>query len=361
LFALFDSMGVNCGKPITPEMRENKQIDKFLRVEGGKYKAEVKLLLLGAGESGKSTIAKQMQILHNNGFSQQERLEFIPTITYNILGSLSTLIRNRDQSRFALSPVMKKLADEFTTKFPEADIPKIGSISKDDAQSIQLLWNDPAIKAAYQQDSAKLQLCSSARYFLDSLERVVQGDYVPSDQDILHARRATTGVQAITFLVEDVPFKCVDVGGQRSERRKWLHVFDDVAAVLFCVALDEYDMRLQEDNAVWRMHESLKLFGEIVNSSHLAHSGMILFLNKRDLFEEKIKNVDLLDVFPQYKGGKNYNNALAYIEQKFLEEAKEPERVYVQATVATDTENVSFVFNAVKDRLLNQMLSISGV
>jgi len=256
---------------------------------------------------------------------------------------------------------LQKLADGFLVQFPEEEIPKIGSISKDDAQSIQLLWNDPAMKAAYQQDAAKLQLCSSAQYFLDALERVVQTDYIPSDQDILHARRATIGIQVISFIVEDIPFKCVDVGGQRSERRKWLHVFDDVAAVLFCVALDEYNMRLAEDNNVWRMHESLKLFGEIVNSSHLANSGMILFLNKKDLFIEKIKHTDLLDVFPTYKGGKNYDNAVDYIEKQFTKEAKVLNRVYVHVTVATDTENILFVFNAVKDTLLNQMLSISGV
>lgn len=354
-------MGLSCGKPITPEVLESKKIDKYLKTENSQYRSEVKLLLLGAGESGKSTIAKQMQILHNNGFSHQERLDFVPTIMYNILSSLNVLIRNRDTSRFVLSPVVQKLADEFLAQFPEKDIPGVGSISKDDAQRIQLLWNDPAIKAAYQQDAARLQICSSAQYFLDSLERVVHTDYVPSDQDILHARRATTGIQVINFVVEDVPFKCVDVGGQRSERRKWLHVFDDVAAVLFCVALDEYNMKLLEDRNVWRMHESLKLFGEVVNSSHLANSGMILFLNKKDLFAEKIKQVDLLDVFPNYKGGKNYDNAIDYIEKQFTKEAKVPGRVYVHVTIATDTENISFVFNAVKDLLLNQMLSVSGV
>jgi GTPase SAR1 family protein len=353
-------MGLSCTKP-SPEVQESRRIDKYLKTAGSEYRQEVKLLLLGAGESGKSTIAKQMQILHKNGFSDQERAAFIPTITFNILNSLNVLIRNRDTTRFALSPVVQKLADGFIAKFPEQDIPSVGSISKDDAQVIQLLWNDPAIKAAYLQDAAKLQLCSSAQYFLDALERVVQSDYIPSDQDILHARRATTGIQTISFTVEDVPFKCVDVGGQRSERRKWLHVFDDVSAVLFCVALDEYNMRLLEDVNVWRMHESLKLFGEIVNSSHLSKSGMILFLNKKDLFAQKIKQVDLLDVFPNYKGGKNYEPAINYIQDQFIQEAKEPGRVYVHVTVATDTENISFVFNAVKDLLLNQMLAISGV
>ena len=39
-----------------------------------------------------------------------------------------------------------------------------------------------------------------------------------------------------------------DVGGQRSERRKWIHLFDNVTAILFTVALSDYDMTLVEDN-----------------------------------------------------------------------------------------------------------------
>jgi hypothetical protein len=47
--------------------------------------------------------------------------------------------------------------------------------------------------------------------------------------------------------------RVVDVGGQRNERRKWLHCFQDVKAIIFCVALSEYDLVLEEDNNVNRM------------------------------------------------------------------------------------------------------------
>ena len=44
-----------------------------------------------------------------------------------------------------------------------------------------------------------------------------------------------------------------DVGGQRSQRKKWIHCFDDVDCVLFVVALSEYDQVLSEDSSVNRM------------------------------------------------------------------------------------------------------------
>ena len=46
----------------------------------------------------------------------------------------------------------------------------------------------------------------------------------------------------------------LDVGGQRSERKKWIHCFEGVTAIIFCVALSEYDLVLAEDE------EMVKLF-----------------------------------------------------------------------------------------------------
>lgn len=45
----------------------------------------------------------------------------------------------------------------------------------------------------------------------------------------------------------------LDVGGQRSERRKWIHCFDGVTVVLFCASLSEYDQVLREDMTQVRM------------------------------------------------------------------------------------------------------------
>lgn len=44
----------------------------------------------------------------------------------------------------------------------------------------------------------------------------------------------------------------VDVGGQRSERRKWIHCFENVTSIIFLAVLSEYDMMLFETNEVQR-------------------------------------------------------------------------------------------------------------
>ena len=72
-----------------------------------------------------------------------------------------------------------------------------------------------------------------------------------------------------------------DVGGQRNERRKWIHAFDNVQAVVFVAALSEYDQVLFEDETQNRMEEALQLFDQIVNSKWFKTTAMILFLNKK--------------------------------------------------------------------------------
>ena len=53
-------------------------------------------------------------------------------------------------------------------------------------------------------------------------------------------------------LIEFFYYRMVDVGGQRSERRKWIHCFENVTSIMFLVALSEYDQVLVEsDNEVW--------------------------------------------------------------------------------------------------------------
>jgi energy-coupling factor transporter ATP-binding protein EcfA2 len=79
--------------PLGEEEREqrkvNKQIDEQLQKEKQVLRATHRLLLLGAGESGKSTIVKQMRILHINGFNEAEKREKIQDIRRNIRDSIS--------------------------------------------------------------------------------------------------------------------------------------------------------------------------------------------------------------------------------------------------------------------------------
>ena len=62
-----------------------------------------------------------------------------------------------------------------------------------------------------------------------------------SSKDVLRSRTKTSGVVELCFEYRSVLFFMYDVGGQQSERRKWIHLFSDVNGVIFVSALSEYD------------------------------------------------------------------------------------------------------------------------
>merc|ERR1719263_2721395 len=124
----------------------------------------------------------------------------------------------------------------------------------------------------------------------------MQPDYQANQQDMLLSRVRTSGIVTERYEIDGSQFEMYDVGGQRNERKKWIHCFDDVTAVIFVAALSEYDQALYEDANTNRMTEAVELFDEICNNRYFENSSMILFLNKRDLFEEKILKVDIKSV-----------------------------------------------------------------
>jgi len=148
----------------------------------------------------------------------------------------------------------------------------------------------------------------------------------------------------------------VDVGGQRTERRKWIHCFDNVTAVIFCASLSEYDQTLREDSSVNRMKESLLLFDETSNSKWFREIACILFLNKTDIFAQKIVKKDLTCCFPNYNGGPDPEKAQSFIRDRYLEQNNSPHHIFTHFTCAIDTQNIVFVFKCVRQTLLNKTI-----
>jgi guanine nucleotide-binding protein G(i) subunit alpha len=338
--------------PVSKEEEEaNKRIQKEIDEEKRRLAKEIKLLLLGAGESGKSTIAKQMKIIHKEGFKESERESYKSIIFNNVIASMRTLIIESERLGIKLSAteVANRIL-EGTDDFATTDLtPEV-------AADIKELWNDEGIRQTFEKQS-QFQLIDCAEYFLNKIDELIKPGYLPSEQDVLRARAKTTGIIETEFEIEKFKFKMTDVGGQRSERRKWMHCFEGVTAVIFVVAMSEYDLKLAEDNETNRMMESLKLFKDIINSRWFTETSMILFLNKKDLFAEKIKRVPLSVCFADYQGPNTYEDASAYIEKKFQAMNKNPERtIYSHFTCATDTGNVRVVFNAVQDIILQTVV-----
>ena len=91
---------------------------------------------------------------------------------------------------------------------------------------------------------------------------------------------------------------------------------------------------------------------------------MILFLNKCDLFQEKIQKVSIASVshFADYSGTPfSYEEGIQYFLNKIVSVNRNPEKdIFHHVTCATDTSNIQFVFNACKEIILKQNLEENG-
>jgi len=302
---------------------------------------------------GNPLFFKQTRILYQDGFSDAEREFYKDIIFANIFLGIRTLISAADFLGLTLQDENKEVAQALTGMNAMSRV----EIDAQRAKDIRRLWTDPGIVEAFSQ-SHRFQLTGSFYYFMEHLDRIGSANYTPTEEDILYCRSKTTGIVETQFDIDSAHFKIVDVGGQRGERVKWIHCFEDVVAIIFFAALSEYNQTLYEDDTVNRMHESLKLFDDIINSKWFSDTPVILFLNKSDLFKEKIKKYKISDYFPEYKGGDDFDDACQFITNKFLalNEKEDTKKIYPHVTCCTDTENIRHVFAAVKDSVAKEML-----
>ncbi|KAF3845064.1 hypothetical protein F7725_008227 [Dissostichus mawsoni] len=378
--------------------RINAEIDKQLRRDKRDSRRELKLLLLGTGESGKSTFIKQMRIIHGAGYSDEDKRGFIRLVYQNIFTSMQAMIRATETLKIPYKFEQNR-SNAMIVK--EVDIEKINGFDFHFIAAIKCLWSDPGIQEAYdrrgstssltplnnrvtaegyvptQQDVLRVRVPTTgiieypfdlenvifrypdgtrtaASHYLSDLDRIADPGYLPTQQDVLRVRIPTTGIIEYPFDLQSIIFRMVDVGGQRSERRKWIHCFENVTSIMFLVALSEYDQVLVESDNENRMEESKALFRTIITYPWFQNSSVILFLNKKDLLEEKISYSHLVDYFPEFDGPqRDAQAAREFILKMFVDLNPDSDKIiYSHFTCATDTENIRFVFAAVKDTIL---------
>lgn len=341
------------------QRRISKEIEKQLKRDRKDTTKEIKILLLGPGESGKSTFIKQMRIIHGYGFSNKEKKNYIHLIHMNTFIAVQVLAAAMQKLKINYA---QSENEQNATKFLDYNYSSEMALNAETAKIIKEIWRDSGVQECYSRRK-EFHLADSAKYYLEEIDRLVAPNYVPTEQDILRVRIPTTGITEYTFSMERVIFRIVDVGGQRSERRKWIHCFENVTSIIFLVAISEYDQFLFESDTENRLEESKALFLTIIKSKWFDKSAVILFLNKKDLLEEKILISDLSDYFPKYDGPKR--DAIAareFIYEMFLElhdnvfnrnvRMIDQKSLYSHFTCATDTENMSIVFAVVKDVIL---------
>ncbi|KAG9491309.1 guanine nucleotide-binding protein G(s) subunit alpha-like [Eleutherodactylus coqui] len=354
--------------------KRSRMIDDWLKAEDIAYKLTHRLLLLGLEESGKSTIVKQMRILHGNGFSAEEKKLKVPDIKKNIKEAIGTIVRAMRE----LSPPVELANPD--NQFRIDYIMNLTSHADFDFplefyEHTKALWQDEGVKACYERAN-EYQLIDRAQYFLDKIEIVQQDDYTPTDQDLLRSRFQTSGIHEAKFQVDKLNFHVFDIGCQF---RKWMKCFNDATGIIFVVDSSSYNMVLPWDDETNRLQEALHLYRCIAQRPWDGWRSVLLFLNKQDLLAEKVlagkwKIEDYFSDFIRYttpeeaipEPGEDprVTRAKYFIRDEFLRvsiaSSAGQKNCYPHFTCAVDTENIQRVFNDCRDILLRMYLREFG-
>jgi guanine nucleotide-binding protein subunit alpha len=341
----------------------SKEIDLAIAKEVSHKRRQFKVLLLGSGECGKSTLLKQAKILYCKGFSESESMAFELIIKEN----LNTIIHSLHDAILKLdikleAPWLENELSSFITQKTDFKVMKSAQTT-----SVNMLrFFDQLVKNAGVQSlfkiSSQLNLPEGTEFFLNNFQRLATTGFKPTEEDILFARSATTGVIQTTFEYNGSEMVYIDVGGQRSERKKWINQFDNVKMILFVASLIDYDRTMYEDKTSNRVADSLMLFESICNSRWFVKSGIILFLNKHDLFQKKIKLVPLQNTYPEYDGQDDLAKAKKFFKKLYLSKVKESSRhIYHHFTCATDTNMCKTVLADINNMIVKGNLANMGL
>eukprot|EP01126_Amoeba_proteus_P029929 TRINITY_DN2957_c0_g1_i2.p1 TRINITY_DN2957_c0_g1~~TRINITY_DN2957_c0_g1_i2.p1 ORF type:complete len:224 (-),score=40.44 TRINITY_DN2957_c0_g1_i2:282-953(-) len=204
-------------------------------------------------------------------------------------------------------------------------------------------------------------------HLLTKLREYFKPDFVPTKEDIIRVRVKTTGIIETTFELKGVQFIVCDVGGQRSERRQWIKCFSNVDAVIYLVATNEYDIQLEESAQDDAIFDSLHQWKTISSMEMFQETTFILFLNKIDLFKEKIKRVplsliygDYINFSEQHEGLAEDERGIAYFEKAYRR-CCGSKRLYVFPTCVLDQELCNKIFFSIRDVVFQAALDATGL
>ncbi|XP_076461591.1 guanine nucleotide-binding protein G(o) subunit alpha-like isoform X2 [Babylonia areolata] len=369
-------------------LARSKSIDHQIDEDRERRQKEVQLLILGGAGAGKSTFIKQLRLQYGDHFPESCRQQFTPYVMYNVTCALHVILDQMDTMGIQYDDDHnQRMAKEFRQRHPRLSLQTILTRYKEeearcqtscpamtpadlrvrltsldlyvpqvaDAEELQLLWTDCGVQCCYarRQKFPRDTLPPTAEYFLEAMDRVMCTDYVPSVQDILYIRWPTLGMQEHSFTVDHLHFKVTDVAGQKSLRKKWIHFFEGVTAVLFFVALSGFDQCVEEEPGTNMMQDSLQAFHEVSHNHFLEKTDFILFLNKKDIFMERIRSASITACFPKYKGPGTFEASLRHIQEQFLQHKPGHKQLYTHVTCAVDVGRMKEVLANVMDKIVD--------
>ncbi|KAJ6104862.1 G protein complex alpha subunit GanA [Penicillium sp. IBT 16267x] len=351
----------------TNGMFQCSQIDKQLKSEKKAIPKVNKILLLGAyqmgsascskilipglgsGGSGKSTIIKQMRIIYSGGFSENERLQARAIIFINLITAFTTLLRIMEEENLNFSTECVETSANLIRATNPGDFSG-ATMSVAVFDAMKDVWEDEGIQEVVAKSrhlpfhDNMIYVTNGSPSFYHSIGRMSAREWLPDHQDILRARLRTTGISETFLELGSMNCLVIDVGGQQSERKKWIQCFEDVRCLIFVAALSGYDQCLDEDRGSNRLQEAMSIFDSLF-----------------DLFQQKLLTSPFSQNFPDFCGSdQDVHAAAQFVNDRFLEmDRAQGREIYTHCTTATDTTLVKKPLKSVEGMIVLQNLASS--
>ncbi|KAJ5993180.1 hypothetical protein N7451_008904 [Penicillium sp. IBT 35674x] len=296
-----------------------------------------------------------MRIIYSGGFSDHERFQARAVIFTNLIDSCKGLLHLMVEESLEFSTERAQTSANLIRESNSNDLAE-ATMSVAVCNAIKHLWEDKGVQEAAIR-SRHLPFYDNMIYFNNSMDRLSSREWLPDNQDILQARLRTTGISETFFNLGSMNW-LIDVGGQRSERRKWIQCFEDVTCLIFVAALSGYDQCLVEEHDSNQLQESMRIFDSLVNSKWFKRKPIILFLNKFDLFEKRLSISPFSQHYPDFPGSDTDLYAAAkYVNDCFLDMDEAQDRdVFTHYTTATNTDLLKETMELVESAIVLQNL-----
>ncbi|KAG8818811.1 hypothetical protein FRC17_010696 [Serendipita sp. 399] len=371
-------------------IRSNR-IDELLRAEREALKrkrgteADVKLLLLGQAESGKSTLQKQFQLLYAPEKLESERASWRPVVYINVLYSIRHILDALDDEEDSAYMSDKSNGDYRRSQKAELyqrqiynlklRLAPLLSIEESLARTLASAGHGlasasrgPLVRAGWQHHRVQHNdEFDELDQIIDDRDPYGQPEYLPSTDDILRCRLQTLGVAEYVFPIsvgrKTVQWKLYDVGGSRGQRHAWVPFFEDANAIIFLAPISAFDQYLEEDYKVNRIDDSLQTFTSICANPLLKNVHLVLFLNKIDILQQKLNaGIKVRKYITSFANRPNeFHEVSEYFRAHFCQGHRKhsvdnKRGLYVHMTSVVDTKTTQDIITNVRDSIFRGYL-----
>jgi len=242
-------------------------------------------------------------------------------------------------------------------------------------------FNEESFKTVFGADGKSIKLHQPEIGHHDKTRSLSSNSHASNDQ-IFEKKENTTNKKPQIVLQQNKnknkikgvehTFIFMDVGGQRAERKKWMNMLqDNIDAVVYIIAISEYDLMCFEDSTTLRMHEALNLFESVLQKGFMKGKTLSLFFNKYDLLVQKLKDETkktIKDFFPQFPENKDPRDPVEvceFIYDLFLAKYQAIEKnsnsvPHYHRTSALDTDQIESVMGDIQSDLIRTQLKMAG-